>query len=310
MTFDLAIRRLGITLLLATVLAALPLLVVPEDLVAPEYLFVPLLVIFWLALFFTWPHLSRRLVPKAPAPAARGAVSPVAARLVITGLLAPIVAGVVARPFDADIGGALFIPCWLALFCGWHYLARRLPALDFAKPQPSVPPGPKRPLWVRVTRGTLGTLKSVATATLAFLLLFSPALVPVSLSFYQAKKACNAVHVGMTVPEVLHAITNSDLFSARSEFPPDDKADVADIPAMNLEREKDGGYRVYDMAARQNIRLTESEAIERLHTKLHDGYPWHFYYTYSNLTPMTVSFSVVFGPNGRVTEVKPVHGLD
>ena len=309
-TFDLAIRRLGITLLLAIVLAALPLLVVPEYLVAPEYLFVPLLVILWLALFFTWPNLSRRLVLKAPTPAPRGAVSPVAARLVITGLLAPILAVVVARPFDADIGGALFIPCWLALFCGWHYLARRLPALDFAKAQPSVPLGPKRPLWVRVIRGTLGTFKSVATAALTFLLLLSPALVPISLSFYRARRAHDAIHIGMSVPEVLHAASNSDLFRASSEFPQDDKADVADIPAMNLEREKDSTYRVYDMTARQNIRLSESEAIERLHAKLHDGYPWHFYYTYTNLTSTDVYFSVVFGPNGRVTEVEPIRGLD
>lgn len=304
MTFDLAIRRLGITLLLATVVATLPILVVPK---CP---FVPLLVILWPTLFFTWPYLSRRLVLKAPAPAPRGAVSPVAARLVVTGLLVPIVALVVARPFDADIGGALFIPCWLALFCGWHYLARRLPALDFAKPQPNVPPGPKRPLGVRVIRGTLRTLKSVATAALAFLLLLSPVFVPVSLSFYRARTAYDAVHIGMTVPEVLHAVTNCELLRAVSEFPHDDNADAANIPAMNLEREKDGVYRVYDMATRQNIQLSESDTIARLHAKLHDGYPWHFYYTYTNLTSTDVYFSVVFGPDGRVTEVKPVHGLD
>jgi hypothetical protein len=303
-TFDLSIRRLVITLLLAIVLAALPILVVPE------YRFVPLLVILWLALFFTWPNLSRCLVLKAPAAAPRGAVSPVAARLVVTGLLAPIVALAVARPFDADIGGALFIPCWLALFCGWHYLARWQPALDFAKPQPSVPPGPKRTLSVRVIRGTLGTLKSVATAALALLLLFSPALVPVSLSFCKARTAHDAIHPGMTVPEVLHATTNCELFRASSEFPYDDNADANNIPAMNLGREKDGVYRIYDMAARQNIQLSESEVIERLHAKLHDGYRWHFYYTYTNMTSTDISFNVVFGPDGRVTEVAPIRSLD
>jgi len=303
-TFDLAIRRLAITLLLAIVLAALPILVVPE------YPFVPLLVILWLALFFTWPNLSRRLVLKAPAPAPRGAVSPVAARLVVTGLLAPIVALAVARPFDADIGGALFIPCWLALFCGWHYLARWQPALDFAKPQPSVPPGPKQPLSVRVIRGTLGTFKSVATAALALLLLLSPALVPISLSFYRARTAHDAIHIGMTVPEVLHAVTNCELFRASSEFPYYDNADAANIPAMNLGRGKDDIYQVYDMAAGQNIQLSESEVIERLHAKLHDGYRWHFYYTYTNMASADIFFSVVFGPDGRVTEVEPLRGLD
>jgi hypothetical protein len=283
LTFDLAIRRGGITLLLATVLAALPILVAP----IPEYPFVPLLVILWLTLFFTWPYLSRRLVLKAPAPASRGAVPPWAARLVITGLLAPILAGVVARPFDADIGAALFIRCWLVSFCAWHYLARRVPALDFAKPQSSVPPGPKRPLGVRVVRATLTTFKSLATAVLALLLLFSPVLVPVSLSFYKARTAHDAIHLGMTVPEVLHTVTNSDVFSARSEFPQDDKADAANIPAVNLERKKDGTYRVYDRARRQDTELSESETIARLHARLHDGYPWHFYYTYTISLPRT-----------------------
>jgi len=305
-TFELAIRRLGITLLLAIVLAALPILVAS----VPEYPFLPLLVILWLALFLTWPYLSRRLVLKAPAPAKRGAVPPVVARLVITGLLAPIVGGVVARPFEADIGGALFIPCWVALFCGWHYLARRQPALDFAKPHPTEPSDPKRPLSVRVVRSTLGTLKSLATAALALLLLLSPVVLPVSLCFYKARRAQDAIHIGMTVPEVLHAVTNCELLRAVSELPHDDHADAANIPAMNLAREKDGGYRVYDVAARQNIELSESDTIARLHAKLHDGYPWHFYYTYTNITSTDVYFSVVFGPDGRVTEVKPVHGLD
>jgi hypothetical protein len=55
--------------------------------------------------------------------------------------------------------------------------------------------------------------------------------------------------------------------------------------------------------------VTESAAIERLHTN-HDGHKWHFHYTNVNATPMHVSFTVVFGPDGRVAEVTPIHGWD
>ena len=120
-----------------------------------------------------------------------------------------------------------------------------------------------------------------------------------------ARKLHDSIHVGMTVPEVLHA-----LFGTRSEFPHDDKADANNIPALSLGWGKDGTYRTYDSARRQNARFSESEAIERLHAKLHDGYRWRFYYTYINVTPMHISFSVVFGPDGRVTEVKPIDGWD
>ena len=35
-----------------------------------------------------------------------------------------------------------------------------------------------------------------------------------------------------------------------------------------------------------------------------------FSYTYLTLTPMHLSFSVIFGPDGHITEVTPVHGWD
>lgn len=56
--------------------------------------------------------------------------------------------------------------------------------------------------------------------------------------------------------------------------------------------------------------MTETQAVESLHVKLHDGYRWHFNYTYINMTPMHVTFSVIFGPDGRVSEVTPVRGWD
>jgi hypothetical protein len=114
----------------------------------------------------------------------------------------------------------------------------------------------------------------------------------------------------MTVAEVLHVSRDCDIFSASSDFPYDEKAGSANIPAMSFGWRKDGTYRIYDLATGQNLQLSESEAIERLRAKLHDGYQWHFRYTYINMTPQHISFSVDFGPDGRVTEIKPVYGWD
>jgi hypothetical protein len=62
--FDLIIRRLGVTLALAVVLARIVAFINEDAAVA---LFLP----SWVALFFGWPYLSRRLgfdFPKVPAP--------------------------------------------------------------------------------------------------------------------------------------------------------------------------------------------------------------------------------------------------
>lgn len=135
-------------------------------------------------------------------------------------------------------------------------------------------------------------------------------IVPLSLSHRRAQRVHDAVHIGMTVPEVLRVARDCDIFQASSEFPHDDNTDPDNIPAMNLGWGKDGTYRIFDLATNQSLHLSESEAIARLHAKLHDGYRWHFHYTYINMTPQHVSFSVVFGPDGRVAEVKPVYGWD
>ena len=290
-------------MLLAAVLAYMLIFVVPD------YFPVLLFVILWSLLFFSWPSLSRRLgfpnFPKPPAPP--NPRPPVAARLAVTAVLAIMLAVGLARWIDVGaFVGITLVPFGLALYYGSPYLDRQMGFSNFPKAQANAPPAPKRPLSVRTIRGTF---RSVATTALALLLLLSLAFGPVSLSFYRARTAYDAVHIGMTVPEVLHAVTNCELFRASSEFPHDDKANAANIPAMNLGRGKDGVYQVYDMAG-QNIQLSESEVIERLHAKLHDGYRWHFHYTYTNIVSADVYFSVVFGPDGRVTEVEPVRGLD
>jgi hypothetical protein len=126
----------------------------------------------------------------------------------------------------------------------------------------------------------------------------------------RARRIHDAIHVGMTVPEVLDASRDCDPWGASSEFPYDKNGASGEIPAIDLGRNREGGYSVYDFAAHRDIALTEAQAVERLHEKLHDGYRWRFYYTYVNITPMHVSFSVILGTDGRVAEVTRVHGWD
>jgi hypothetical protein len=47
-----------------------------------------------------------------------------------------------------------------------------------------------------------------------------------------------------------------------------------------------------------------------MHERLGDGCEWHWRYTIVNDTPQHFSFSVTFGPDGRVKELKPVYGWD
>jgi hypothetical protein len=298
--FELIIRRLGVTLALAIVLVCV-LALFSEEVAGLSFL--P----SWAALLFGWPYLSRRLgfnFPKLPAPRPPRPRSTSAKRLVITAVLAIVPSVVLALTINAENVMISFIPFWLALYYGWPYASRRLPFLTFEKP---ANPARRRPLWLRVIRGTLTLVGGVG---LTFVCMSSIVIVPITLCERRAQKVHDSIHVGMTVPEVLDTAKDCDVFQAGSEFPYDEKADSDNIPAMGLSWRRDGTYRTYDLAARQDISLTESAAIERLHTKLHDGYKWHFHYTYVNATPMHVSFTVVFGSDGRVVEVTPVHGWD
>jgi len=225
-------------------------------------------------------------------------------RLFITALLAIVLAVALAFSINADVVGFAFIPFWIALYYGWPYIGRRLPFLDFDKVPP---PAPKRPLWLRVIRGA-GVL--VGGVVLALAGSASIVVVPIALCEHRAQKVANSVRVDMTVQEVLETAKDCDVFQAGSDFPWDKNAKGDNVPAMGLNWRRDGTYRTYDLAAHQDISMTESEAVDRLHARLHDGYKWYFSYTYINVTPMHVSFSVIFGPDGRVTEVTPVHGWD
>ncbi len=266
------------------------------------------------AFFMLWPMLSFGLWvifrrQEISTKAATGSSTPKprstrGKRLFVTALLAMVLAVILAFTINADVVGMAFIPLWIALYYGWPSVSRRLPFLDFDKPPV---PAPKRPLWLRMLRGA-GAF--VGATVLAIVCLASIVTVPIALCEHRAQKVANSIHIGMTVQEVLDTAKDCDSFHAGSDFPWDRNAEGDNIPAMGLSWRRDGAYVTYDLSAGQDISLTESEAIQRLHRKLHDGYRWSFSYTYINVTPMHVSFRVIFGPDGRVAEVTPVQGWD
>ena len=294
------LKSVAVGLLLAT-LCFMFLIRVDEDLANIAFFLLWPMFSFGLWVIFRRRDVSAEVTKASVRPKRRSASGK---RLLVTAVLAVVLSVVLAFTINADVVGIAFIPFWIALYYGWPILSRRLPLLDLDKAQAA--PAPKRPLWLRIIRKTL---VSVGAVLLAIVCMSSLVIVPISLSEHRAQKVANSIHLGMTVQEVLDTAKDCDVFHAGSDFPYDAKAND-DIPTVFLSWRGDGTYRTYDLAAHQDISLTESEAVERLHAKLHDGYKWHFSYTYTNVTPMHVSFSVIFGPDGRVAEVTPVHGWD
>ncbi len=154
----------------------------------------------------------------------------------LTMLIAVVLMFLSAVIVSEQVGLMLFFPVWVGLFFGWPYLSRKLGFPNF----PSAPAprkqrlsGPKRPLWLRLIRGTLVWVGGIV---LAIVLMSMIVIVPISLCHHRAQKVHDSIHVGMTVPEVLHVVTDCDIFQASSDFPYDENAHGDDIPAMNLGR--------------------------------------------------------------------------
>jgi hypothetical protein len=303
MSVSLTIRRLGFTLLLAILITSAVALIEQD---AAALIFLP----SWLGLFFAWPYLCRKFgfnFPKGPAQ--RQSRRTEWGRMFITGFISFALSCAVTFVIHPDLFGPSFLFFWVILYYASPLLTKRMPYFGFAKTISTVAvPTPKRPLWRRMVRGSLAGIGIVFTIVLIPMMI----LVPLSLSHLRAKKVHDSIHTGMTVPEVVHTGCDCDIFQASSDFPYDNEneKDADNIPAMSLGRSQDGAYHTYDLASRQTLNLSESEAIDRLHARLHDGYPWHFHYTYINVTPQHVSFSVDFGADGRVSQVRPVHGWD
>ena len=214
----------------------------------------------------------------------------------------------VVVPDDFAVG--FFFLLWLALFLAWPYLSRTLGFPNFPSapaPRKAALPSPKLPLGRRLVHGALMWIGGILVA---MLLMSLTVIVPLSLAHRKAHRAQEGVHAGMTAPQVLHSVTGWNFLSASSDYPYPDNADFKDIPAVSFIASADKGYRTDDATARTMGPLSEEEALRLLHEKLHDGYRWRFNYTYLSGTPQHVSFSVIFGPDGKVSEVKPVHGWD
>ena len=292
---SLILRRLVATLALAILLTSVT---ACFDQGTAGILFFPT----WAVLFFGWRYMSPRLnfnVKIARAPQRRTRRSTAWGRVIVTGLVA---FGIALLP----IGGffAMAAPLiWIALYYGWPALRRRLPLPESWKVKAQSAMGssaPKPGFWCLCGRGALAMLGVITV----MVLLWGMMMAPVAHSMGRARKVHDSIRVGMTVPEVVDASHDCDLFGAASESVSEDHAAGDSVPAMSLSRSRDGTYRVNGVA------LTETEAEERLQAKVHDGNRWSSNCVFVNLTPMHVSFSVIFGPDGRVAEVTPAHGWD
>ena len=292
---SLILRRLVATLAIAILLASVT---ACFDQGAAGVLFLPT----WAALFFGWQYLSRMLnfnINISKSPRLRPRRSTAWGRVIVTGLVAFGIALLPVADFSA-IAGPLI---WISLYYGWPALSRRLPLPESWKVKAQsdmVPSAPKPGFWRLLGRGALAVLGIVTV----MVLLPGIIMAPIGHSMGRARKVHDSIRVGMTVPEVADASRDCDLFGAASESVSDDHAVGDSVPAMSLSRNRGGTYRVNGVA------LPETQALERLQEKLHDGYRWRSNCVYVNMTPIHVSFSMIFGPDGRVAEVTPVHGWD
>jgi hypothetical protein len=298
------VRRLLATLALAILLASLTACL---DQGVAGVLFLPM----WAALFFCWQYLSRKLnfninifkVSSSRASRPRPRRSTAWGRVIVTGMAAYGVAFGIALLPVADFSAIAGPLIWIALYYGWPALSRRLPLPESwtVKAQSDMASSaPKPGFRHRLGRGALATLGFVSV----MLLLPGMIVVPIEHSMGRARKVHDSIRIGMTVPEVVDASRDCDLFGVASESVSDDNPSGDGVPAMSLIRNLDGVYRV------DGVALTETVAEERLQAKVHGGYRWRSNCVYINMSPIHVSFNVVFGPDGRVAQVTPVHGWD
>jgi hypothetical protein len=195
-----------------------------------------------------------------------------------------------------EVGDFAFLPLWIALFLGWPYLSRRW-ALYFPKSQQPRPPAPKRPFAIRLLRG-FGKLVSAL-----ILVLIVPQL-PLGFSFYQAESARRTLHVGMTEDEVLRSVRGWDGMQVLS-FPEGADPDTGDILAISFGTSGNGVYTVGDYTTGRGRQISEPEALALIQQKVQGTDKHSFLYNYVNFN-QKVYFSVVFGPDGRVTEVREI----
>jgi len=299
---SLIVRRLLASLALASLLTSV---IACFDQGVAGVLFLP----SWAALFFGWHYLSRKLrfnVSRAPRSRPRPRRPTAWGRVIVTGLIAYGLAFAITLLPIADFSVLAGPLIWIALYYAWPAFSQRLPLPQSwkMKSQSDAASFPPKPGFLALLgRGALAMFGVITV----MILLPGMIMAPVWHNMIRARKVHDSIRVGMTVPEVLVASRDCDLFGAASD---DHDAAGDSRPAMSISRNRDETYRVYDAVAHRDLALTEMQAVEHLQSNLHDGYRWRSHCVYVNMTPMHVSFSVISDPDGRVAEVTPVQGWD
>jgi len=206
-----------------------------------------------------------------------------------------LVWGIAFISFDAAF--VSLVPLWIALGIAWPYLSRRM-GFDFPKAPVPRTPAPKRPLGVRLLRG-FGKL------TLALFILLVVPQMPLGFSFYHAETARRTLHVGMTEAEVLRSVTGWHVMEVVSHLSGSDP-DAREVLAITFGTGGKGVYTINDYGAGDGRHISESKALAMIQQKVHGSDHWSFLYQYTNFIQRGVHFSVAFGPDGRVTEIRAV----
>ena len=149
-------------------------------------------------------------------------------------------------------------------------------------------------------------LRSVAKLGLALFLLAVVVGGPLGVLFYRAQSCRRNLHVGMTEAEVLRTVKGWDGLQVASHSSDSDPA-AEETPAVSFVTSGER-YRPSNLGIPITRTLSETETLALLHEKLQGCDRWSFHYAYQMLYD-TVYFSVAFGPDGRVTEIRSIGNL-
>jgi hypothetical protein len=125
----------------------------------------------------------------------------------------------------------------------------------------------------------------------------------------QVRGARDKVRIGMTIRDVLSLVHGNFDIRAHAVLP-DNLTDKELLHYASLMRQRDGKFVCLCGANNELQTLTESEAAELMKQKMSDGFDWRWRYTFVTAKPRHFSFTVTFGPDGRVKDITDVWGWD
>ena len=160
---------------------------------------------------------------------------------------------------------------------------------------------PRRLSWRQILSKTA---KLVAGAIAVIVLMVGSMIFYLGYCERHAKAERNKVRVGMTVDDVLPVVHGAIGIRAHAVLP-DNVTDPDGVHYATFVQHSDHSY---GLDGRPSLR--EDEAIALIKQKMGDGYEWRWRYTFINATPQHFSFTVTFGPDGRVKNVTDVWGWD